>query len=200
MDRRQFLKVALAGSGALGLHARETQTNPSPLTTPARIVIIGAGAAGTALANRLVKRLDGVQITLIDPRCEHLDQPGLTLVATSLKPAHYLQSQTARWLPNGIEWLPERVAAIDAERKAVATESGTTLEYDWLVVAPGLVLDHDAIDRFSLDMVGQNGIGAPYAGPDYATRTRKAAERFTQEGGTGLFTRPATEMKCAAHP
>jgi sulfide:quinone oxidoreductase len=62
------------------------------------------------------------------------------------------------------------------------------------------VLDHDAIEGFSLDMVGQNGIGALYAGPEYAGRTWAAAQRFTEEGGTGLFTRPATEMKCAGAP
>jgi hypothetical protein len=49
-------------------------------------------------------------------------------------------------------------------------------------------------------MVGENGIGALYAGPDYAARTWQAASRFIEEGGRGLFTRPATEMKCAGAP
>ena len=47
---------------------------------------------------------------------------------------------------------------------------------------------------------GQNGIGALYAGPRYAARTWEAASKFTEEGGVGLFTRPATEMKCAGAP
>jgi sulfide:quinone oxidoreductase len=58
--------------------------------TSAKIVIIGAGAAGTALGNRLARRLTGAEITLIDPRRNHLNQPGLTLVATGLKPADYV--------------------------------------------------------------------------------------------------------------
>jgi sulfide:quinone oxidoreductase len=37
------------------------------------------------------------------------------------------------------------------------------------------VLDHDAIEGFSLDLVGQNGIGALYAGPEYAAKTWEAA-------------------------
>jgi sulfide:quinone oxidoreductase len=49
-------------------------------------------------------------------------------------------------------------------------------------------------------MVGRNGLGALYAGPDYAARTWEAAGRFAEEGGVGLFTRPATEMKCAGAP
>ena len=56
------------------------------------------------------------------------------------------------------------------------------------------------IEGFSLDLVGSNGIGALYAGPDYAARTWQAASKFTEEGGVGIFTRPATEMKCAGAP
>jgi sulfide:quinone oxidoreductase len=168
--------------------------------TSAHIVIIGAGAAGTALVNRLVDRLEGAQITLIDPRVEHLYQPGLTLVAAGLKPPSYVVSQTTDWLPDGVALIPERVAAVDPEAQTVSTEGGETLDYDFLVVAPGLILDHDAIEGFSLDMVGENGIGALYAGPDYAARTWQAASRFIEDGGRGVFTRPATEMKCAGAP
>ena len=199
MDRRQFLAAAFAG-GAAAMAPGEKPAQAAPVRTSARIFIIGAGAAGTALANRLVRRLEGAEITLIDPRREHFYQPGLTLVATGLKPADYVVSDTNSWLPDGVKLLPERVAAVDGVARTVSTESGETLGYDWLVIAPGLVLDHGAIEGFSLDMVGENGIGALYAGPDYAARTWRAAQRFTEEGGTGLFTRPATEMKCAGAP
>lgn len=200
MDRRRFLAAAVAGGAASALVFQNPAAHAQSVQTSARIVIIGAGAAGTTLANRLVRRLDGARITLIDPRRNHLYQPGLSLVATGLKPASYVVSDTAQWLPEGVTWLPERVAAVDAEAKTVSTESGTKIGYDWLVVAPGLVLDHDSIEGFNLDMVGENGIGALYAGPEYAARTWTAASRFTEKGGTGIFTRPATEMKCAGAP
>ncbi len=204
LDRRQVLSAtalagAMTGLGGLAWPAAGS-TQTAPISTNARIVIVGAGAAGTALANRLSRRLDGATITIIDPRPQHLYQPGLTLVAAGLKPADYVVSQTTDWLPNGVTLIAEAVAAVDAEAKTVSTDGGQTLDYDWLVLAPGLVLDHDAIEGFSLDMVGENGIGALYAGPEYAARTWQAAQRFTEEGGTGLFTRPATEMKCAGAP
>lgn len=200
MDRRQFLTAAVAGSMSATLVVAEDATSTTPIRTSARIVIIGAGAAGSALANRLMRRLDGAKITVIDPRQDHLYQPGLTLVAAGLKPSGYVVSKTSQWLPEGVTWLRESVTAVDPEARTVSTDNGQTLGYDWLVVAPGLVLDHGAIDGFSLDMVGENGIGALYAGPDYAARTWTAAGRFAEEGGTGIFTRPATEMKCAGAP
>ncbi|MEM1429341.1 MAG: FAD/NAD(P)-binding oxidoreductase [Pseudomonadota bacterium] len=200
MDRRQFLTLAATGGAAAALAGTDGTAQPATVATNARIVIIGAGAAGTALANRLVRRLDGAAITLIDARAQHLYQPGLSLVAAGLKPADYVVSQTAEWLPSGVTLLADRVAAVDPEMRRVDTEGGESVEYDYLVIASGLMLDHDAIEGFSLDMVGENGIGALYAGPEYAARTWTAAARFVDEGGRGLFTRPETEMKCAGAP
>lgn len=195
--RRGFLGLATVCTVAatVGGTARAAR-----LSTKARIVIIGAGAGGTAMANRLVERLEGATITIVDPRAEHLYQPGLSLVAAGLKPASYTVSKTTDWLPQGVTLLAESAAAIDPVAKTVATSGGTKLDYDFLVVAPGLALDHDAIPGFSLDMVGENGIGALYAGPEYAAKTWQAARAFTEQGGVGIFTRPTTEMKCAGAP
>jgi sulfide:quinone oxidoreductase len=95
-SRRAFLALAAAGGAAAALPGRGRASKAVP--TNARIVIIGAGAAGTALVNRLVDRLEGAQITLIDPRVEHLYQPGLTLVAAGRQPAACVVSQTTDWL------------------------------------------------------------------------------------------------------
>lgn len=198
LNRRQMLSLGIGGAALVASGAAKPEN--APVVTRARIVIIGAGAGGTALANRLVTRLDGAEITLIDPRVDHLYQPGLSLVAAGLKPADYVVSKTTDWLPKDVTLIAESAAAIDAEVKTVSTASGQAIPYDFLVLAPGLVLDHDAIEGFSLDMVGTNGIGALYAGPQYAAATWKAAQAFTETGGTGLFTRPATEMKCAGAP
>ncbi|MEZ5738247.1 MAG: twin-arginine translocation signal domain-containing protein [Burkholderiaceae bacterium] len=63
-DRRHFL--ALAATAAVGATlpgSGPRASGPAPVQTSAAIIIIGAGAAGTALANRLVGRLTGAKIT-----------------------------------------------------------------------------------------------------------------------------------------
>jgi sulfide:quinone oxidoreductase len=192
--------LGLAGAAAAAATVGAGASRAQSVSTNAKIVIIGAGAAGTGMANRLVRRLNGATITIIDPRPEHLYQPGLSLVAAGLKPASYVVSRTTDWLPRGVSLIAEAAAEIDPEAKTVATAGGQVVEYDFLIVAPGLVLDHDAIEGFSLDMVGQNGIGALYAGPDYAAKTWDAARTFTETGGVAVMTRPSTEMKCAGAP
>lgn len=197
LSRRGLLGLGVAG---IAMAAAGRPANAARISTKARIVIIGAGAGGTALANRLIQRLDGATISIIDNRVDHIYQPGLTLVGAGLKPAGYVISKTAQWLPSGVTLIADRAAEIDPVARTVSTEGGRKLDYDFLVVAPGLVLDNDAIEGFSLDLVGREGIGALYAGPEYAARTWQAASKFTENGGVGIFTRPDTEMKCAGAP
>ena len=164
------------------------------------MVTVLASGSISAAANRLADRLDGAKITLIDARKQHFYQPGFTLIAAGLKPAGYSVSDTGDWLPKASEWIEDAVAEIDPEARKVVTAGGKTVAYDYLIVATGLKLDFAAIEGMSLDLVGKDGIGAVYAGPDYAARTWAAMDAFTEKGGVGLFTRPATEMKCAGAP
>jgi sulfide:quinone oxidoreductase len=182
-----FLGLAASGMAAATLSG---PVRAAPVKTSARVVIIGAGAGGTALVNRLIGRLDGASITIIDPSEKHLYQPGLSLVAAGLKPASYTESKTTDWLPGGITYINEAAAGIDPETRRVTTSGGQAIDYDFLVVAPGLVLDHDAIEGFSLDLVGSNGIGALYAGPEYAARTWQAASKYVEQGGRRHFHPP----------
>jgi len=199
VDRRDFLRL-LGGSGLAALGVTGIVSAQPTVQTSARIVIVGAGAAGTSLANRLSGQLDGAKITLVDARREHLYQPGFTLVAAGLKDAKYPVSTTAEWLPQGVDWVEEQAAEIDPEANAVVTASGKRVPYDYLMVTAGLKLDYEAIEGMSLELIGGNGIGSVYAGAEYAARTWEAMDRFTDTGGVALFTRPATEMKCAGAP
>lgn len=195
-NRRQFFGLAAAGAALASLPAAPARATK----TSARIVILGAGAAGTAMANRLTQLLDGASITIVDARKQHWYQPGFTLVAGGLKPANYPVSTTGEWLPSGVSWVEEAAAEIDPVSKQVTTSAGTKVPYDYLVVATGLKLDYAAIEGMSLDLIGKDGVGSVYASPEHAAMTWVEMDRFTEKGGVGLFHRPSTEMKCAGAP
>ncbi|MCC5985354.1 MAG: NAD(P)/FAD-dependent oxidoreductase [Rhodobacteraceae bacterium] len=197
-SRRGFLGLA---AGGLALAAGTGAATAQRVRTRARIVILGAGAGGAAIANRLFSRLDGAEITIVDGRREHWYQPGFTLIAAGLRKANYAISGTGDWLPHGVNWVQEHAAGIDPESNVVTTTGGQRLEYDYLIVSTGLVLDWDGIEGFDLSLVGpEHGISAHYAGPEYAETSWHALDRFTDRGGVGMFGRPATEMKCAGAP
>lgn len=199
LSRRAFLAGAAGASALTYGIARPVRAN-AQVNTTAKIVIVGSGAAGAAMASRLAARLNGAQITVIDARKRHLYQPGFTLIAAGLKPANYSVSDTAHWLPRSVNWIEERASEIDPEAKTVTTETGATVDYDYLIVAPGLKLNYDAIEGMSMDLIGKDGVGSVYASPEAAEATWREMDRFTDTGGVGLFFRPATEMKCAGAP
>ncbi|WP_367065681.1 FAD/NAD(P)-binding oxidoreductase [Oryzisolibacter sp. LB2S] len=195
-QRRGFLLATLCAMTAGSARAAA----PARVKTQARIVIAGAGAAGLATAARLSAALEGASITLVDARREHFYQPGFTLVGAGIKPAGYVVSNTADYVPAGVRLVPERVAEFDVDGNQVVTDSGQRLPYDFLVVATGLQLEYGLIEGMDIRLIGENGIGSVYAGPQAAEATWRAMSAFADRGGRGVFLRPATEMKCAGAP
>jgi len=199
--RRDLMKFGAAALTASPFIFNAHQAKAAEkVKTKARIVIAGAGAAGLAMANRLVNRLEGASVTLIDKRKPHWYQPGFTMIAAGLVPPSYSVSQTTDYVPSGAILIEEAVSEFDPVGNKVVTESGKVVPYDYLVVTTGMVLDFAAVEGMDLKSVGYNGLGAVYASPTAAEATWKAMSRFADKGGRGLFLRPATEMKCAGAP
>lgn len=205
-NRRLLLQSGLLGAATVattsGLLLPENAVAALPkITTSAKIVIAGAGAAGLTIASRLAARLDEkAEIIIIDSRIQHYYQPGFTLVAAGLKPAEYTISQTADYLPKNVKWVQARVAEFDPDGNSVTTDSGEKITYDYLFVATGLKLDYHAIQGMDENLIGQNGLGSIYHSPEGAFKTWQMLDKFAQTGGTAIFQRPNTEMKCAGAP
>ncbi len=201
--RRRWLRgsavgiaVAVGGASALAVPAIPA----APVSTRARIVIAGAGAAGLAAASRLAAGLDGAGITLVDGREPHWYQPGFTLVAAGLKSEGYVVSATTDYVPRGVDLVNEAVAAFDPDGNSVTTAAGRRLDYDYLIVATGLALDYASIAGMDPQRIGENGLGSHYASPAGAAATWRAMSDFAERGGVAVFGRPETEMKCAGAP
>ena len=172
MDRRSFLQFSAAATGtaALGLKSQEAQAAPK-VKTSVRIVIAGAGSAGLTTANYLADQLEGADITIIDARKAHYYQPGFTLVAAGIKSEKYPTSTTAEYIPKNVKLIEEGVAEFDPDANAVVTNSGQRIEYDYLFVATGMVLNYDAIEGLDTSRIGTNGLGSIYHSPRNAHAT-----------------------------
>ena len=198
MDRRHFLLGAAAATAAAGVAPARAAPRISPAR--ARIAIAGAGAAGLTLAAQLRRQMPQATITLIDAKAEHHFQPGFTLVGAGLWNPGDVTFRNADFVPSGVEWINEAVAEFDPDASALATTSGRRVEYDFLLVATGLMLDYERIEGMERDLIGREGIASIYAGPEAAAASFGVIDAFVDKGGTALFGRPQTEMKCAGAP
>ena len=110
---------------------------PHPLSTPPRVVVVGAGFGGLTAARDLAAR--GVAVTLVDRQNHHLFQPLLYQVATAgLSPADI--AAPIRTIVKGhprIQVLMDEVVGVDHARQRVELASGASLRYDALVLATG---------------------------------------------------------------
>src|SRR5690554_2397443 len=114
LDRRRFLQLS-AAAGATGL-LYTTHANARSVSTNAHIVIIGGGAGGMAMANRLSRRLDGAHISLIEPSEVHYYQPGYTLVASGVWRAEQTARPNTQFVPRGVDWVRQPATGIDAAK------------------------------------------------------------------------------------
>ncbi|HEU6456398.1 MAG TPA: TIGR01244 family sulfur transferase [Roseateles sp.] len=161
-----------------------------------QIVIIGAGAAGIAVASSLLARNADLDIAIVDPADVHYYQPGWTLVGCGV----FEPADTARVMgaviPRQVRWIKSAVAAFEPERNVVLLEGCRVLKYQQLIVCPGLKLNWDGIEGLS-DTLGRNGVTSNYR-YDLAPYTWELVSRFN--GGNALFTQPPMPIKCAGAP
>lgn len=113
------------------------QASQSPSRRASRIVIIGAGFAGLAVARKLAA--SPAQLTLIDRDNYHLFQPLLYQVATAAlsptdiaEPVHRLFRRDKR-----SEVILGDVVGISTEQKCVRLRDEKVIPYDILIIAAG---------------------------------------------------------------
>ncbi|MGA1619454.1 MAG: FAD/NAD(P)-binding oxidoreductase, partial [Pirellulales bacterium] len=152
------------------------------------VLILGGGSAGISVAARLRRAKHSLGLGIVEPSESHYYQPLWTLVGAGVFPPEASRRREADYIPAGVDWIHDRVAAIQPERKAVLTEAGCQLTYDWLVVALGIQIDWNAIPGLA-EGIGTRGICSNYS-YQHAAYTWECIRSFP--GGTALFTMPNT--------
>ena len=105
-----------------------------------KLVILGAGTAGTLAANRLRSAYpeQQLQITIVDQDDHHHYQPGyLFLPFGQLAPRQIVRARHS-FLPDGVDLMLCGVERVDAAAKEVVLRNGRTLAYDTLIIATGV--------------------------------------------------------------
>jgi sulfide:quinone oxidoreductase len=164
------------------------------------VLILGAGTAGTLVANLLVRKLDLAQwdVTLVDRAREHVYQPGLLFLPFRL-PGYERREYVARPiespLPREARFVNAEVQAIDTTARRVQTSAGT-LDYEWLIVALGC--EGRAGEVEGLVEAGKAGNAHTFYTLDGALAMQDALERM--DGGHLVLDIADHPVKCPVAP
>lgn len=105
-----------------------------------KLLILGAGTAGTMVANRLHRLLDERewQITIVDQNATHYYQPGFLFIPFGVYQRRDVLKPKRDFIPPGVELILSPVELIEPEQKRVKiTLDKRSLDYDFLVIATG---------------------------------------------------------------
>ncbi len=104
-----------------------------------RIVILGAGTAGTMMANKLRNTLDKEDwdITIVDQFKTHYYQPGFLFIPFGIYNKQDVIKPKADFIPAGVNMIFSEIDRIVGEENKVHLKGGKILNYDYLIVATG---------------------------------------------------------------
>ena len=142
-----------------------------------RLLVLGAGTAGTMVVNKLRPRLgeDEWKITIVDQEATHHYQPGyLFLPFGDYRPEEIVKPKK-RFIPEGVELIMGEIDRVEADDNRVFLADGTELGYDQLVIATGATPRPDQTP-----------------GMDEEEWRKSVHEFYTLEGATALRDKLAT--------
>lgn len=158
------------------------------------VLVVGGGTAGIMVAAQLRRKKDNVSIGLIEPSEKHAYQPAWTLVGAGTYSFDKTIRKEADFIPKNVEWIKDYATTFMPDSNVVNTKSGKRYGYKYLVLAPGIQVNIDALPGLK-EALGKDGVCSNYVDPEY---TWEVLKNF--KGGNALFTQPATPIKCGGAP
>lgn len=194
-SRRDFLSMAAAGAAVslAGFGRTFAQS-----TRGKRVVVIGGGFAGATCAKYLRRADPTIHVTLIERQRTYVTPPSSNLVVIGLQPLSAITlNQDKLRLNHGVKVVYDNAVSIDPAGRKVALESGETLPYDRLVVAPGIDFKYAALEGY-----GEHAATAMPHAWKAGSQTELLRRQLAQmpNGGTVIISVPPAPFRCPPGP
>jgi len=193
-DRRTFLKALAAAPVASVLAIPRVHAN----TPKARVLVVGGGYGGATAAKYLRVLDPAIAVTLIERETLYTSCPLSNEVISGERDIKTLEVGHDGLRQHGVEILHDEAGQIDPVKKTVATAGGKTLEYDALVLSPGVDFDFGAIEGLTRELAETRLPHAWKAGPQ--TLLLKRQLEGMPDGGTFIIVVPPGPFRCPPGP
>lgn len=107
-----------------------------------RIIILGAGTAGTIMANKLYKALSSKEwkISIVDNDKIHYYQPGFLFIPFGIYNKKDVVKPKEKFIPKGVDIIYGDIDIVKPIEKEVWLKDGKQLPYNYLLIATGAKL------------------------------------------------------------
>ncbi|TFH05595.1 MAG: NAD(P)/FAD-dependent oxidoreductase [Spirochaetales bacterium] len=162
------------------------------------ILILGAGSAGTIMANHLARKVNrrDWKITIVDAHTTHYYQPGFLVLPFGIYSPEQVQKPKSTFIPSRVDFLQKRVEIIETEKNSVTLSDGTDIPYDILIIATGARIAPGETDGLTGDHWHKSAFDFYTIEGATALRDRLA----TWEGGNLVVHITEMPIKCPVAP
>jgi sulfide:quinone oxidoreductase len=163
-----------------------------------KLLILGAGTAGTMMLNKLSKKLDRKEwdITIVDKDETHYYQPGFLFIPFGIyKPEDVVKSKR-EFFPPKTNFILDEVDQINQDNNVVKLKSGKELLYDILVIATGTT----PVPEETEGLKGELWYKDIFDFYTYEGTTNLANKLKTWKGGKLVINMSETIIKCPVAP
>jgi len=185
--RRAFLS-----SGAMTLLAA-----PCIAQGRARIVVVGGGFAGATCARALRRVGPQFEVTLVEANPTFTACPFSNSVIAGLREIAAQRFNYDAIRAEGISVAQNQATAVDPEARRLSLRDGATLDYDKLVLAPGIAIRWEVLPGYD-EAAAAAMPHAWWAGDQTLLLRRQLAEM--KDGGTVVISAPANPFRCPPGP
>ncbi len=189
VTRRQFLQwTAAVGTTGFPLTGRGSS---------GRVVVIGGGVGGITAAKSIKKAAPSLNVILVEQKKHY----SACFMSNEVL-AHSRSLESLRFTYDGL-WkygitvVNQSAVAIDAAVHKVILEGGAVLEYDRLIVSPGIDLRYDVIVGYNRRVAEK--LPHAWTSGDQIGLLRTQLEAM-QDGGTVLIAAPKNPFRCPSAP
>jgi sulfide dehydrogenase [flavocytochrome c] flavoprotein subunit len=186
--------------GALGA-ATSTLGWPVPgqaKTSGGRVVVIGGGFGGATCARYLRRLSSDIEVTLVERDSRFMTCPFSNAVLGGLYDMDFItHGYDALREKYGVKVVHDSAVDIDAEAKKVRLAGGSSLQYDRLVVSPGIDLRWGAIEGY--DEAASATMAHAWKAGEQTVILRRQLEAMS-DGGVVIIAPPGNPFRCPPGP
>jgi sulfide dehydrogenase [flavocytochrome c] flavoprotein subunit len=195
INRRQFIKM-LSSTALLTTSHGVAALSRKP-DSSGRVVIIGGGFGGATCAKYLQRFDPMLDITLVEPKQRFITCPFSNAVLGDLRDIDSISHGYDAHRKRGIKMVHALANDIDPAKRNVTLNNGDTLQYDRLVVSPGIDFRWDDVEGMSASMAEK--IPHAWNGGPQTILLHKQLQAM-RDGGLVIIAPPANPFRCPPGP